>query len=165
MKKKVRILVSMMSLVVFMACLPGFAVAEEQNCPSATVEGTVYSDRQNGVEINLQDTIDVSSSLIKQWNCAIIDNSNGNVAICGETITYGTVDYLDVKVYLQRWDGSDWVDLNNRTYRDSSSSYVSGSDLFTVSRGYSYRCRAIHTARTAGSSNTNNSFSNAITVK
>jgi len=103
--------------------------------------------------------------LIKQWNCAIAENSNGRVSISGETITYGTVDYLDVTVYLQRWNGSDWVDVTSRIYKNSASSYVSGSDLITVSKGYSYRCKAVHTARTAGSGNyTKTSVCNAITV-
>jgi hypothetical protein len=166
MKKSARIFVSLMSLLLFMICLPGVAAAEEQICPPATVEGTVCPDLQNGIVINLQESSEARSSLIKQWNCAIIDNSNGNVAISGETITYETVDYLDVQVYLQRWNGADWVDVTSRTYSNSSSSYVSGSDIISVSRGYSYRCRAIHTAQTAGSSNsTKTSVSSAIWVQ
>lgn len=53
MKKRVRILVALMSVLVFMVCLPGVAAAEEQICPPATVEGTVYPELQNRIEINL----------------------------------------------------------------------------------------------------------------
>lgn len=161
MKKRVRVLVSLMSLLIFMACLPGVVVAGEQMGTAATV----CPNLQKGVVINLEKTSGVSSSLIKQWNCAIIDNSNRVVAISGETITYGTVDYLDVKVYLQRWNGSKWVDVTSRTYSDNNTSYVSGSAQFNVTRGDSYRCRAVHTAKSGSTNQTTTSVSNAIAIK
>lgn len=65
MKKSARILVSLMSLLVFMVCLPGVGAAEDQVCPNL----------QNGIEINLQETSGASSSLIKQWNCTIADKN------------------------------------------------------------------------------------------
>lgn len=166
MKKGTCVLVSLMSFLVFMTCLPGVAAAEEQIGSSATIEGMICPDLQNGIEINLQESSAEMSSLIKQWNCTIIDNSNGNVAIAGETITYGTVDYLDVQVYLQRWNGSDWVDVTSRRYSNSASSYVTGSAKISVTRGYYYRCKGIHNARNVGSSNyTKNSVSGAILVQ
>lgn len=161
MKKRVRIFVSLMSLLIFMTYLPGTAVAGEQMGTAATA----CPDLQNGIVVNLEETSGVSTSLIKQWNCAIIDKSNGTVVISGETITYRTVDYLDVKVYLQRWNGSKWVDVTNRTYSDNKTSYVSGSDLFNVSKGNSYRCRAVHTAKSGSTNQTATSVSNAIAIK
>ena len=161
MKKRVRVLVSLMSLLIFMACLPGVSAAGEQISPAATA----CPDPQKGVVVNLQEASGVSSSLIKQWNCAIIDNSNGVVAISGETITYGTVDYLDVTVYLQHWNGAGWVDVTSRMYSDNNTSYVSGSAQFNVTRGDSYRCRAVHTAKSGSSSQTTTSVTNAITIK
>ena len=65
MKKSARILVSLMSLLVFMVCLPSVGAAEDQVCPNL----------QNGIEINLQETSGASSSLIKQWNCTIADKN------------------------------------------------------------------------------------------
>ena len=127
MKKSACVLVSLMSLLVFMICLPGVAAAEGQAGSPGTVEGVVCPDLQNRVEINLQETSGAGSSLIKQWSCTIADNSNGTVVIYGETICYGTVDYLDVEVYLQRWNGSNWIDVTSRTYSDSSYFYVRGS--------------------------------------
>ncbi len=166
MKKSARILVPLMSLLVFMICLPGVAAAvEDQIYPSATVEGTVCPNLENGIEINLQETSGAISSLIKQWNCTIADNSNGTVAIYGETTSYGTVDYLDVEVFLQRWNGSNWVDVTSRTYSDSSYFYVRGSSSITVAKGYSYRCRAVHHAQNAGSNSTQTSVSNALFVQ
>lgn len=163
MKKRARILVFLMSMLVFMVCLPGVAAAEDQVCPPITVEGTVCPDPNNGIEINLQET--ASSSLIKQWNCTIADNSNGNVVISGETIAYGTVDYIDVEVFLQRWNGANWVDVTSRTFSDRSSIYARGSSLITVTRGYSYRCRAVHHAQNTGNSSTQTSVSNALSVQ
>ena len=75
MKKSARILVSLMSLLVFMVCLPGVGAAEDQVYPPTTVEETVCPDLKNGIEINLQETSGASSSLIKQWNCTIADKN------------------------------------------------------------------------------------------
>lgn len=161
MKKRVRVLVSLMSLLIFMACLPGVVAANEQN-NSAEI---ACPDLQNGIVVNLEEASGVSTSLIKQWNCAIIDNSNGVVAISGETITYGTVDYLDVKVYLQHWNGSGWVDVTSRIYSDNNTSYVSGSAQFNVTRGDSYRCRAVHTAKSGSATQTTTSVSSAIVIR
>ena len=166
MKKSARILVSLMSLLVFMSCLPCVAAADKQMDPPPMAEGTAYLDMQNGIEINLHETAGTSSSLIKQWNCAIGENSNRKVSISGETITYEAVDYLDVEVFLQCWNGSDWVNVTSRIYKNRDSFYVSGSDFITVSKGYSYRCKAIHTARTAGSNDhIKTSVSNAIMIQ
>lgn len=165
MRKRARILVSLMSLLVFMVCLPGVAAAEDQVYPPATVEETVCTDLQNGIEINLQETFGANSSLIKQWNCTIADNSNGTVTIYGETTSYGTVNYLDVEVFLQRWNGSSWVDVTSRTYSNNSYFYVRGSSSITVTRGYSYRCRAVHHVQNAGSTSTQTSVSNALFVQ
>lgn len=164
MKKSARILVSLMSLLVFMVCLPGIAGAEDQLYPPATVEG-ICPSQQNGIDINLQEITGASSSLIKQWNCTIADNSNGTVTIYGETTSYGTVDYLDVEVFLQRWNGSSWVDVTSRSYSDNSYFYVRGSSSITVTRGYSYRCRAVHHVQNAGSNSTQASVSSALFVQ
>lgn len=107
-----------------------------------------------------------SLSWYAEWNCAIGENSNRKVSISGETITYEAVDYLDVEVFLQCWNGSDWVNVTSRIYKNRDSFYVSGSDFITVSKGYSYRCKAIHTARTAGSNDhIKTSVSNAIMIQ
>lgn len=166
MKKRTLILVSLMSLLVFMICLPGVTVAEEQIGSPGTVEEMVCPDLQNGIEINLQESSAETSSLIKQWSCTIADNSNGTVAIYGETICYGTVDYLDVEVYLQRWNGSNWIDVTSRTYSNSSYFYVRGSSSsITVTRGYYYRCRDVHHAQKAGSNSTQTSVTNTLLIQ
>ena len=161
MKKGARILVSLLCLLVFAVSLPGVATAEEESSPPVTFEGNF----QNGIEVNMQERSDEESSLIKQWSCTIADNSNGTVTIYGETITYSIVDYLDVEVFLQRWNGSSWVDVTSRTYSDSSYFYVRGSSVITITRGYSYRCKAIHHAQKAGSNSTQTSVSNALFVQ
>ncbi len=163
MKKSARIVVALMSLLVFMLCLAGVAAAEEVCDSPVTVESG--PNLQNGIDINLQETSGVSSSLIKQWNCTIINNSNGNVAISGETMTYNAVNNLTAQVYLQRWNGSNWVDVTSRTYSNNGSSYVSGSDQLSVTRGYSYRCRAVHTAQTGGNSETKTSVSSLLFIQ
>lgn len=165
MKKRVGVLVSLMLLLVLTLCLPGISAAEQPLNPPQTVEGAVGLDLKNGVDVNLQNNT-AESSLIKEWDCTIIDNSNGNVGILGKTLTYSNVDYLDVQVFLQRWNGSNWVDVTSRTYSINTNSYVSGSAIISATRGATYRCRAVHTARKADSSNdTRTSVTSAIVLK
>ena len=164
MKKSARILVSLLSLLTFTVCLSGVAAAEEIGS-SVTAEGTVHPELQNGIEVNMQEGSKEESSLIKQWNCTIADNSDGTVAIYGETMAYGTVDYLDVEVFLQRWNGSSWIDVTSRTYSDSSCVYVRGSASIKAAGGYSYRCRAVHHAEKAGANSAKASVSKALLVQ
>lgn len=164
MKKGMGILVSLISLLVFAICLPGIAAAEEQPFNTPQMLEEAGSPNKNGVDVNLQINT-VGSSLIKEWDCTITDHSNGNVSIAGETLTYSNVDYLDVQVFLQRWNGSNWVDVTSRTYSRTSGSYISGSTKLSVAKGYLYRCRAVHSARKAGSSNdSKTSVTSAISI-
>lgn len=165
MKKKARILAALMSLMVFLVCQTGVASAQEVVSPPPDVQSAVSPGVNNGIEVNMQDITLQSSSLIKQWNCFINNNFDGTVNISGQTYTYNNVDYLDVRVYLQRWNGSTWVDVTSRFYSNSASDYVSGSDQISITSGNYYRCRAAHNAQSGSNSNNTASTSSSIYVQ
>lgn len=85
--------------------------------------------------------------LIKLGQCSITNNGNGTVTVTGSTTTYYPVEYLYVRLYLQRLDGSQWVDIENWLDQAYNSDYKYGSHTSGVARGYRYRVRAIHYAR------------------
>jgi hypothetical protein len=104
------------------------------------------------------------ADLIKLWSCGIEDNGDGSVYIMSETRTYATVAYLDATIYLQRWNGSEWVDVTSRPYVKSNSSSVSGSSKISVTRGFYYRTRGVHTAQDGGSYSSQASLSQALLI-
>ncbi|PKM76120.1 MAG: hypothetical protein CVU90_14030 [Firmicutes bacterium HGW-Firmicutes-15] len=165
MKKRTQILVALLSLMMFLVCLPGVGAAATLTPPPPT-EGKVSSNLHSSIVVNIHtDTSTQGVSLIKQWVCGIADNSNGIVTITGETTTYGTVEYLDAKIYLQRWNGSSWVDVTSRTYSASSNFYTRGSSNISVTSGSYYRTRGIHNAHNAGNYDAQSSVSDAILVQ
>ena len=160
MKKKSRILVALLSLMMFTFCLCGIAsatVSAETSLPPIKS----ISTESESIVVN---TINTQNSLFKQWTCGITDNHNGTVTISGSTTATITVEYLDVKVYLQRLNGSTWVDVTSRTYSDTSSSRVSNYSSVAVTTGYYYRTRSVHTIRNSGQSQSETSVSQAILV-
>lgn len=87
-------------------------------------------------------------TLISDWGCGIRDVGNRQVNISGLTGTagYGVVDYCDVTVYLQQWNGSAWVNVTSRTYSADNSIEASGLSNISVSSGYYYRSSSTHSA-------------------
>lgn len=165
MKKRAQILVALLSLMIFLVCLPGVGAAA-QLTPSPPTEGKVSIDPHSSIVVNIHtDTSTQGISLIKQWTCGIADNANGTVTIMGDTTTYGTVEYLDATIYLQRWNGISWVDVTSRTYSANSYFYTRGSAIISVTRGNYYRTRGIHNAHNAGNYDSQSSVSNAILVQ
>lgn len=104
------------------------------------------------------------ADLIKLWSCGIEDNGDGSVYIMGETKTWANVAYLDATIYLQRWNGSAWVDVTSRPYVKSNSSSVSGSSKISVTRGFYYRARGVHTAWDGESYSSQTSLTQALLI-
>jgi hypothetical protein len=162
MNRRSRILAALLSLVLFVFCLTGFASAEVLPQTSPPALETISTESES-IIVNINPS--ATSSLIQQWTCGIIDNNDGTVTITGSTNTTKVVDYLDAKVYLQRFNGSTWVDIASRTYSKTSSSYVNDYSSISVAAGYYYRTRSIHTAKYSGTTESETSVSNAIFVE
>jgi hypothetical protein len=158
-------MVVVLILGVILTGSPVVASAEAASIPSPPTEGTVSAKLHSSIVVNSRNDIAIQGvSLISLWSCGIQDNLNGTITVMGDTNTYSKVEYLDVTVYLQRWNGSGWVDVTNKTYSNSNSSYVSGSSIISASKGYYYRTRSVHNARNAGNNDTRTSVSEAILV-
>ncbi|MDQ0090737.1 hypothetical protein J2T12_004160 [Paenibacillus anaericanus] len=76
---------------------------------------------------------------------SVSKKSSGKVLISGETNAKQTVNTIGVKVVLQRWTGSDWV--NYYTGSDSTksnASFITTSQETTAATGYYYRTKTTH---------------------
>lgn len=149
----------------FLTCLPGISAAATA-APPPPNQVKLSSNPHASIVVNSHSDNSLDRiSLISDWSCGVVDNLNRTVTIMGETTTFGTVEYLDAKVYLQRWNGSNWVDVTSRTYNSSYNFYVSGSSYISVTGGYYYRTRSVHSAHDAGNYDGQSAFSDAIWIQ
>lgn len=74
----------------------------------------------------------------------LTSSGGGYINLTGFTQAYQNVDYIMLRLYLQRWDGSNWVDLTSWPFENYNASKVEGKKALQVARGYYYRARAIH---------------------
>ena len=163
MKKEMRLSAIFLLLTVIGLCFvfSGFAWAEEVLPPPPPE--IMSREAHQSIVVNILRILPSRNITDKKWVCGITNRKDGTVAIMGQTDTYGTVEYLDAKIYLQRWNGSKWADVINRTYSNNNSSSVSGSSNISVEAGY-YRVRGVHSARNSGNYDFQSSVSEAIWI-
>ena len=96
---------------------------------------------------------------LRDWGCAINSAGNGSIVISGYTNANQNVTYIMVRLYLQRWDGSNWADLGSWPFEKYSASSVSGTKSLQVLSGYYYRTRANHALTQNGYNESAQSYS------
>lgn len=77
--------------------------------------------------------------------CRIYDNGDGTVTLYGKSVSNQVVDRIWVKVTLQKWTGSSWVDVNSGYRLDRYNTWI--AEIFKeqpIQRGYYYRCKGEH---------------------
>ena len=73
---------------------------------------------------------------LQDWSCSLIPSGGGKINLTGYTRAYQDVDYIMVKLYLQRWNGSSWVDLEGWTFEEYNASKAEGLKGLEVLKGY-----------------------------
>ena len=96
---------------------------------------------------------------LQDWDCNLIPSGGGKINITGFTKAYQNVDYIMVRLYLQRWNGSSWVDLGSWPYERSNASKAEGVMGLEVLKGYYYRVRADHRLTHNGTTESAKSYS------
>ncbi|MCL6478118.1 MAG: DUF6147 family protein [Peptococcaceae bacterium] len=105
-----------------------------------------------------------SLQYLQEWDCGLIPGKGGYINITGFTKAYQNVDYIMVRLYLQRWNGKSWVDLGSWPYEKYSASKAEGVKGLQVLTGYYYRTRAEHRLTGGGVTESAKSFSDAYLV-
>lgn len=101
---------------------------------------------------------------LQDWGCAINSAGNGSIVISGYTNANQSVSYIMVRLYLQRWNGSNWVDLGSWPFEKYSASSVNDTKGLQVLREYYYRTRASHALTQNGYNESAQSYSTSIYV-
>jgi len=102
---------------------------------------------------------------LQDWSCSLIPSGGGKINLTGYTRAYQNVDYIMVKLYLQRWNGSSWVDLGGWTFEEYNASKVEGLKGLEVLKGYYYRVRAEHKLIHDGTTEPAKSFSDSYYIE
>lgn len=114
--------------------------------------GQVSASSNNGaktepppLEVNPSTIFDPDFKYLDDGSGYISDLGNEKVNVWGQTLGTRRVDTIGVQLTLQRWTGSEWLDVNtgaNSTFQDSSYAYFS-KDINVV-EGYYYRVKSKH---------------------
>lgn len=72
----------------------------------------------------------------------------GKIGITGDTVAQQVVNKVEVILLLERWDGTNWVQVDMYSASKANDYYVSVSRDLTVTRGYYYRVSGMHYAGT-----------------
>jgi hypothetical protein len=98
------------------------------------------SDESSSGTIGVQSTLYLASG-----SSYITNNYDGTVSVLGKSEAVQIVDQIWVKVYLQQWNGSQWVDVTSGLRKDAYNTYyVSKGAVYSVPGGYYYRTKSQH---------------------
>ena len=103
------------------------------------------------------------SGLITDWKCSI-SNSGADLYLDGATTATDIIDQLTVTLYLQRWDGSQWVDVNNWVFNKYDAKSLYDGTFANYTHGNYYRARAVHFAKDNSQTDTQSSTSSYIYI-
>jgi hypothetical protein len=97
-------------------------------------------------KMSIQGFFDPSFKYLDQGNSSILDNGNQTANISVTTVAKQLVASIGANVYLDRWNGSVWVQVNSVPAQLSSSNtnYLDGYCVFSITSGYYYRARTQH---------------------
>lgn len=98
-------------------------------------------------EVHVESTFDPYFDYLENGYGYITAQGSGKVSISGESHATQYVDTLGVQMTIQRYTGSDWVDVDMRPdYTNSESKRIYASDTRQVASGYYYRLVTKHWA-------------------
>ena len=72
--------------------------------------------------------------------------SSTSVSVSASTTANQTADQVGGTMYLQQWNGTAWTNIKSRSFFAYVDDSDSDSTTWTVTSGYYYRLRTVHTA-------------------
>lgn len=114
------------------------------NSLSKPTEGVESSDPNYGSsrDVSMMSTQSLSF-LLSDWYCAI-SNTGSELVIDGSSTAIYPIEMHKLTLYLQKWNGSSWVDIAGWTFYEYNSLSISKMSEYPFQRGNYYRTRSIH---------------------
>lgn len=160
--------ISVMALILvtlFTFQLSVFAVSTEKiEVPPKPTLGIESSNPSFGSSKDIIFALPQVGGMLSDWYCTI-SNSGPSLALYGSQTTIVISDSQTLTLYLQRWDGAQWVDIYSKSVSNYNSIGITNSASYSnFVKGYYYRTRAVHTAIDGGQTDTQESASTYIYV-
>ncbi|WP_169088574.1 hypothetical protein [Paenibacillus sp. PL91] len=96
-------------------------------------------------EFQIMGFFDINNKYLDQGDVSIRDNSNQTATITVTTVAKQSVQKIGATVYLQKWTGTEWIDVGSATtLSGDNKSYFSNSVTKTTTSGYYFRTRTLH---------------------
>lgn len=149
-------------LVVFSLQQVAFASRDAKR-PLKPTEGVESSITNYGSSTDVRTMSPSISGLLTDWQCSIM-NSGTNLYLDGSSTATDIIDQLTLTLYLQRWDGSQWVDVNSWVFNKYTAKSIHDGTYASYTSGNYYRTRAVHFAKNGSQTDTQNSTSSYIYV-
>lgn len=162
MHKSIKMVVLVLLVVLSFQQL-AFASSEVQRPPKPT-EGIESTNPNFGSSRDSETFSPQLTSLITDWSCTISNTGSDLYLVGSHTASY-IVDQLRLTLYLQRWDGSQWVDIKSWTFYEYDISGIIKDAVENYQHGYYYRTRAVHYAKMDTETDTQNSTSAYVYVQ
>lgn len=77
---------------------------------------------------------------------------DGIVYIAASTKSVSTVDYIRIKVHLEKYNGSSWTTVSKWTESNTDSNIVNFKKGVSIIKNQKYRVKALHTVKHNGNS-------------
>jgi hypothetical protein len=134
---------------------------------SKPTEGIESSDPNHGSSIEVNDvnnsSIQSVSSLFYNYYCSI-DNTGIDLYLEGTSVSNYLSDQVSVILYLQKWDGSQWVDVQSWSFDKYSAKSITDGVRTSYQSGNYYRTRAVHYIKYGSQTEIQNSTSAYISI-
>ncbi|MFC5648737.1 hypothetical protein ACFPYJ_06265 [Paenibacillus solisilvae] len=95
-------------------------------------------------EISILGFFDPAFKYLDQGDSNTLDKGNETAEIDVSTIAKQTVASIGVNIYLEKWTGSEWVQIGSTSVSASKKIIMSGYAIFGITTGYYYRARTVH---------------------
>ncbi|WHH56926.1 hypothetical protein [Petroclostridium sp. X23] len=164
MKKYVKLMVFV--LIVVLGLQQSVFASNTKQYSSKPTEGIEATVSDSGSSQDVNAFIDKDVNIVTTESISFIINYHSSfkkdeskLYVCCSTTTNTIVDSLRTTLYLQEWNGSEWVDKKSWTFRKTDSSNLTGDALTTYTPGKYYRVRAEHYAKNKTQTDTKYSIS------
>ncbi|MFB6365721.1 hypothetical protein ACFCP7_16925 [Paenibacillus elgii] len=125
----------MMAVLAIALAIPGQAMAAKTPPPPEVATSYPLFTR-----------FDPNHKYLENGNAYISYSGEGKASVWGESIATRRVNTVGLQLVLQRWTGSDWIDVHTgeKTEMSNSSRMNATIDNLSVSSGYYYRVKSFH---------------------
>jgi hypothetical protein len=87
----------------------------------------------------------IGHTYLESGTVSILDNLNQTAKITATTYSTATVQTVGAIFQLQRWTGTDWIDVGAATSQSASNNFsFYGTSTKTITTGYYYRAKTTH---------------------